>query len=411
MAFAIAEALEDKQNLRTCGKLPPEGLKLHRHPSVAAKKKRPAPSATVPTIPSRIETVLYKGYREVLGFGACSLRFEAPAVGDEEVPDPGLYGIPGKSFIADVAEKPSWGIRGTGGFASKTRRLGTRSMPQLPMPGRGCPGPGAYNPLDSYNQVRNPHDWNKTKKSASFALADALPSRATVTPSLPGPGTYPVRRVCDPGDTHQGNQLGAVASFKSRSRRNGGVMELASDAPGPGEYFVEDEDTRGGASGSCSDAHDCMANFKDPLPRRVYRVHKDLPTPDPAARGALGDVCQQVMRECTGRKPGMPGPGHYDQDREICEAFGEGQIGSSGFQPAGPRTEWATEETARMPGPGQYNTERGLRCDGGARDVFASASERLNGILGPRAPGPAFYNPKQLPSQKSYHLNMDRRWV
>lgn len=71
------------------------------------------------------------------------------------------------------------------------------------------------------------------------------------------------------------------------------------------------------------------------------------------------------------------------------------------------------------PGPGHYTTERRLlqvpsqgMTAGGKGKVFLSASPRFkNGDAGSRrAPGPAYYNPRNA-DPRSFHLNLVRRWI
>merc|ERR1711974_388362 len=99
----------------------------------------------VPTIPSRLETTIFKGRRERKGFGVASLRFDGI---DPDGPGPGAYGSR-KVFHQELDERFGWGKRGTGGFASRSRRFGVRSLPSMPPAGLGCPGPGQYAPMPS----------------------------------------------------------------------------------------------------------------------------------------------------------------------------------------------------------------------------------------------------------------------
>lgn len=384
-----------RPNLRTCGGAVTSLV-------VAPKRGELPRSNTMPTIPSRFEVTLIKGDREHKGFGAKALRFDSGP--PEEVPGPGSYGLH-KAFHQESGERVSWGIRGTGGFASRSTRFGARSMPQMPPAGRGCPGPGAYDPTSALRFVKEPQDFNQAKRTAIFADAEAK-SRVPASASVPGPGHYTCKTQADAKATSA-----AQAAFKSASGRGVDVGK-AAEFPGPGEYYD-------GTSKPFADPiDDCgSAVFKHPTKPKIARVHRDLPTVDGAAREVLGSFADAVGRECVGTigsAAKLPGPGHYDQDRDGMWHGGlVGAAGSSAFQAGPKRTEWASEEVALMPGPGRYNPKK---VEGGvlvtsAASCFNSGTER-NQINLSAAPGPAYYKPSLLKDKRSFRLrSTDRTWL
>lgn len=382
------------ENLRTVGRWSP----LRQAPPQLDHAK------SAPTIPSKYEVTLFKGDRERLGFGSKCLKLQHQL--GEGAPGPGDYGNR-KSFTQDCNERTSWGARGTGGFASRSVRFGARSVPVLPRPGRGVPGPGSYD-QDCALHLRNPKDFNQASQTAVFARNFR---EKAVSSSVPGPGHYQSEaRVL------AREASAAQSAFRSCSRRTGGVPMNSEEVPGPGEYSAGQGSLQAatvpdGPNGEFS----TTSNFKDPSRRRIVGVHRDLPSGDEQTRQALGDFADQVNRECLGTlgmAHRLPGPGHYDQDRD---AMWEGRTvaasGSSCFAQGPQRTEWAPEDAGLIPGPGRYNPRKVIldRLTP-ATSAFNSVSERIK-LQHPDAPGPAYYSPEMLRVRKSFWLNSTKQWA
>merc|ERR1719335_357823 len=116
------------------------------------------------SIPSRLETQLMPGAKEVLAFGTNTQRFYDTAVEfAREVPGPGSYGNV-KAFHEEVTQNVSQGKKGTGAFASKSRRMPTMAVGLGP---RGNPGPGAYDGLPPKMPVSNDVS---VRQSAGFIM-------------------------------------------------------------------------------------------------------------------------------------------------------------------------------------------------------------------------------------------------
>jgi hypothetical protein len=368
----------------------------------------------VPTIPSRIETTLYKGKRERNAFGSQSLRFSVnPDSGiDPDGPGPGIYGQQ-KVFHEELSERFGWGQRGTGGFASRSRRFGARSMPSMPAPGRGCPGPGYYGDVNSIvAKLKDRRDFLQGKNTAVFAASapEAVSSKLkNWTPPVPGPGQYPIPHPDKP------NINGAVASFKSSSKRGEAGPEQGDNPgtmPGPGEYYSQKPilpPTGSGHEGG-------NAVFKEQCERHYAAVHRDLPVASAKARKALGDFAPVVSKECVGDRPmDLPGPGIYDQDRDSMWRGREVSIhGMSSFLPGPKRCEWGTDESALKPGPGEYEPKSVSKLKlTAAKSSFISATEQHSfGDLG-KGPGPCYYKPPELTLEptRSFMLNPKKRWL
>jgi len=400
---------EEAQNFRSCGRF--------------AQKIQPAHAGTVrdpdavPTIPSRIETTLYKGKRERKGFGSNSLRFSVnPDSGiDPDGPGPGNYGMK-KSFHQELGDQFGWGIRGTGGMASRSRRFGARSLPTLPTFGRGCPGPGHYTgAIDAANKLKDRSDFLGSGKGTAV-FADPCPEAVSSklrswTPQAPGPGQYGALSK----HPAQPNINGSVASFKSASKRGEAGPEQGdnpANMPGPGAYYSQKPILPPSGSG-----HEGVnACFKENYKKHFAAIHPDLPCASEKARKVLGDFAAEVAKECVGQRlTDMPGPGIYDQDRDAMWAGRDTGIhGASSFLPSGKRIEWGTEEERLKPGPGNYDPklERKLKLTS-AKSSFVSATEQHGFADLGKGPGPCFYKPAALDlnTKRSFILNPQKRFL
>lgn len=294
----------------------------------------------------------------------------------------------------EFQERAGFGIRGTGGFASRSRRFGFRSLPMMPPAGLGCPGPGAYEAIDAEKRAREAKHFSQASSTAVFQkTADPQPEMPA-----PGPGHYAVKDT--PPDAKE--LPAAVSAFKSTSLRMRKPTEIPIDVPGPGNYNPMDGKP---AMGECP-----SANFKEPSGRRIVRIHPELPTSDARGRELLGPVADEVGRTCVGTQEAnvpKPGPGHYEQDREQMWNGGlVGTRGSSSFLPGQKRTDWATEDTALAPGPGKYEPKKAYpHKTTDAASAFVSRTERNKYDLSP-APGPAYYAhvPGGPPKKKSFRM-------
>eukprot|EP00928_Gymnodinium_smaydae_P048209 TRINITY_DN32222_c0_g1_i1.p1 TRINITY_DN32222_c0_g1~~TRINITY_DN32222_c0_g1_i1.p1 ORF type:complete len:413 (-),score=45.74 TRINITY_DN32222_c0_g1_i1:62-1300(-) len=404
---AVAEpepVVVEKQNLRTCGRYTGEKIAPHRTVNR---------SASTPAIPSRLETTIFKGPREYLGFGSHAMRWQPPSA--NEVPGPGSYGLP-KSFLEEFSERDSWGKRGTGAFASRCARVGPRSVPALPRAGRGVPGPGKYEELQALHAVQKTRDFNRAPVTASFARpVDKHGASHPVPPAEPQPG---------PGHYNQGVRADAKevnaarASFKSKSSRMGDDKIAASEFPGPGEYHDGvvtnfPVDSQGLQAARVQEAYNAV--FKTPSRPKIVSVNRDLPTADYVGRRVLGDFADEVGREVkasAGVK--APGPGSYDVSRDQgLEGRLVGAKGASYFQEGTKRTEWASREEAEKPGPGRYNPKRDAVCPDRVTDAssaFESTTERGK-LAHPDAPGPCYYKPTLPKPTKSFRAKNTEVWA
>ncbi|XP_013417017.1 O(6)-methylguanine-induced apoptosis 2-like [Lingula anatina] len=183
--------------------------KLHKGNSIAA------PNAS---IPSRYQTIITDN-SDRKGFLSKAKRFNHEAIIDDN-PGPGTYVNQTKTETVST----SFSKRGTGGFASKSKR----EQKVGPTPG---PGSAAYQ-LPSLLQSKK--DFNNAYTRV-FHKPIAQP--VAKLSAVPAPNEYEVLRY-KPG---KANNVSAQAAFKSQSKRE--VMDTKESAkkPAPWQYHVDDK--------------------------------------------------------------------------------------------------------------------------------------------------------------------------
>jgi hypothetical protein len=396
---------------------------------------------TQPSIPSKFETVFNREAEHAPeGFGSRGYRF---TFSGSEVPGPGQYGYAAGAAAGGGAgglEKApeSLSRKGYGaGFASQDERFKGDFVSRL---GGGAPGPGAYGTLTDAPRVDN------IKGSAAFQPANSrsVTGKADV---VPGPGTY------DRKDRGR-KPISGAAAFRSGTQRFGSKAAEAriGSAPGPGSYEA-------GPGGLMSDRVDMLAVS---LPSAAFRSatgHQPSSRlrgggaaaefPDDPIFGFNGHEQRDARSNARRKRPPAIGPGAYDPklDPQFSMAahrkssmFSNDGVGRFGQSVAAQRRARTVEPS---PGPGHYapslskpiatlpkgggggggssragGSRSRSRRGGGAAAVprqFGSSSPRFRpsgagGARGPRAPGPAYYNPRGV-DPRSYHLNLARRWM
>lgn len=394
VAPPLSATVVEKVNLRSCG-----GKEA---PRLVLPKTSMMRSRSTPTIPTRMETTLVAGSRETLGFGSKAQRLEDYDL-QMDVPGPGDYGQAASS-VSEISQNPSWGKRGMGGFASRSVRFGARSVVGMPRPGRGVPGPGAY---DSKARL---HDPLVDKSSASF-LGCGRSGKGSYLQTNQGPAPTDY----DPTSLERAPHVPSCNSaFNSGTRRDGPKeLEAGGTVPGPGEYRVDVVPSLASIAASMQG----NAIFKEPSRKKIARVHRDLPAADHRARSLMGDFGEEVGRECVGYGSAFapPGPGHYPPARGFAEPTEDGflpQPATSSFAPSGERTGVAVPKgMLYTPGPDAYDAKRPVPAKlTSASSAFNSNIDRLNdGRPGP-APGPCYYSPEVPKPTKSFLLNLKKEW-
>lgn len=383
--MSLAESPPEKQNFRTCGRgtggveMSPKRKKQDRVHRPLSREGTP-----VSSIPSRQTTVINAGAgtREAHGFGSQAMRFHEKNISldaEGDAPGPGTYGQQ-LAFHEESGAKTSLGVKGTGSFASKSRRFRPVSLPN--------PGPCNY---DQDVRPAKPQALEAVQ-SPSFAQPTSFnPHKSNVRPS-PGPGSYNAKHSVNSARATEGVRACSSVFHGNDDREPFGCVLPEASLPGPGLY-----DAR-----SCSTPPGAAARFKGPISRPVMSVKPGLPT----ASVSTADHAGEYVRKVGVIPTDVPGPGQYDIDRPIESRKHFNALGTGSFQKGfsnEPR-KWLHN----APGPADYDRPVDP-SQGAAKAAFTSGSERICGS-GIRAPGPAFYSPKQ-PNAQSFHLNIRRKWL
>ncbi|KAL8560738.1 hypothetical protein ACOMHN_046421 [Nucella lapillus] len=306
------------------------------------------------SIPTKFQTIVVDK-ADKKGFMAKSKRFQT----DDhytDAPAPGEYVNHGKFD----SSSPSYSKKGTGGFASKSKR-GTKFLMA------NGPGPGIYC-LPSLLSTRK--DFNR---GVNAAFSQPIAETVEKSNHVPPPNIYNVLRT----KHGKANNVTAVAAFKSKSKRE--VVNLAAKAkvPAPGQYDVNDE-----------------------------LQHESVKVP-------FSSFKSQSKRELMARPEAYPGPGHY-KPNEAVEPASRLIYPRKHYlcisAPAMPMP-----QTPPLPGPGSYETVdyEGPLKHFMSSSAFVSTSSRWAGqvqVAMGEQPGPAHYRP--IPNGKqSFIYNAAGRWI
>lgn len=314
-------------------------------------------TAATSSIPSKYQTIVIdKSERK--GFLSRVKRFGEEADLNDN-PGPGSY------VGHHEAQKlgPSFSKKGTGGFASKDRRISKHSSTH-------SPGSAAYG-LPGFVEQR--HDFNKANTTSNFhtPIAQNVDHKKKGTPA---PNHYEIT----PGTKLRGkmNNVTAQAQFRSRTERDTFNVKDSATRPAPWSYQINEELVKGSVPEAAS-------SFKSRTERRMAPDPEDVPGP-----GAYKphEPIDHVKKTVFPRK-------HY-----LCISA-----------PAMP-----LPCTPPSPGPTAYDV---VDYEGPERhymsgSVFVSSTSRWTG--GPKMqgdiPGPAHYRPTGV-SKQSFNYNAQGRWI
>jgi len=355
--------------------------------TTARKKKQGSRNVqagpTIPSIPGKFETVLYRNNREDKGFGSRAPRFGQEAR-ESELPGPGTS----PSDSAGGIDK-AVGKRGLGPFASRTPRH------QIDHAAAQAPGPGYYGVV--------------TPSSSSKACSGA--AHVFMIPSSVNPAKFNARASPGPGD--YSGAVGQVGRAKvdatgalmrpgdSTTPRHGKTKD---DTPGPGSYdatnrsFSEVSAAHGRRGISvpkhrCSQSSEAIADDSDKILSEV----------------ALMRASAQMLAEEKAQSSAGPGPGQYDPKPELT-SYG-GQISFSSGESASFQvglSHMPRKHREHHPGPGEYEpappaSPKKLVLS------FDSTPGRFKEKV-PLAPGPAYYSPRKI-EQGDFFLNTKNLWL
>ncbi|XP_059176190.1 O(6)-methylguanine-induced apoptosis 2-like [Physella acuta] len=305
------------------------------------------------SIPTKFQTIVTENC-DKKGFLSKAKRFNDDSF-MTEVPAPGSYGALSKDDVTN----PSFSKKGTGSFASKSKRQLSFALPS-------GPGPGIY-ALPSLLSTRK--NFNRCKVERLFQL----PIAQTVQKSdgVPAPNSYEVLKY----SMGKSNNVTANAAFKSKTKRDMLNLSEQKNNPAPGQYDINDQ-----------------------------LLHQSAKVP-------LSSFKSKSKRQLQPKGDEVPGPGAYDPNAPIEQPA----------KLIFPRKHYLCISAPAMPlpvtppspGPGAYE----LRSFDEApkhymsSSAFVSTTGRWAGHgSDPDLPGPAHYRPLQLGKQ-SFIFNSSRRWI
>jgi len=325
MAAADSIKVMENRNFRRYHAGQPPGH-IHKGHSVVAANA---------SIPTKFQTIVTDN-GDKKGFLGKSKRFKDDAY-ITEAPPPGQYGEMAK--VDKIS--PSFSKKGTGTFASKSKRAGRFYTP-------AGPGPGTY-ALPGLLNTRK--DFNHCRVERLFQMPIAQSSGKV--DQVPAPNSYEVLRY-KPGKT---NNVTANAAFKSHTKRE--VMDLseARKVPAPGHYEVNDELLHQSAKVPFS-------SFKSTTKRQMRPDPDAIPGPgayDPSAPIEQPSklifprkhyLCISAPAMPLPATPPAPGPGAYEVRN--FEDVPKHYMSSSAFVSTTGRWASGQTNTGDLPGPSHY---------------------------------------------------------
>ncbi|CEL96578.1 unnamed protein product [Vitrella brassicaformis CCMP3155] len=362
----------------------------------------------------------------------------------DENPGPGAYTSVGSSTSPSVQlERETFNRKGFGGLISKSDRF-SQSMTRP----KAGPGPGQYDPLQS-SRSSEAHS-RVPGASSSFRHRSSGNPKTLFKAPQPGPGSYDISHR--PDAPAEGRGLGGC-NFRSRSERTLRMRHTEGPAPDyydiPRAFPMREPPPRGKASSAKrkarldsspkTDRAPSPPTAKTPSPGSspVSRSPlRERPHPSYAPRGQHkvmstnrefpiagefstltapdGEFVREIRGAVGGDGARLPGPGAYDTRESYKWAEWKPSFSTRGlaaFQHG--KAHLPRKKTQHLPGPGAYSPRQETVeawARGGVVSVFQSQSGRTD-FVHRAAPGPAFYEPRNVSTLKSFHLNLQRRWV
>ncbi|ELU10374.1 hypothetical protein CAPTEDRAFT_164999 [Capitella teleta] len=296
------------------------------------------------SIPSQYQTIVIDN-SDNKGFNSRSRRFQYDS--DANVnPGPGSY----KGHHGFESQASSYSKRGTGGFASKSRRLAKHQIAAGPGPGLyGLPG-----------LLASKADHNKAGTS-NFHKPIAIPKENLYCTDVPAPNVYDVSKA--KAYVNKTNNVVANAAFKSGTKRDGLNIQGAAGKPSPSQYEINDTLVRDRVKVP-------LSSFKSKTQRNMKLDIGDNPGPgaykpyaavEPASKTLFPKkhyLCISAPAMPLPDTPPAPGPGSY----EVTDFEGPSKHYMSSSVFVSTTSRWTSENrNIDRPGPAQYNPRSGAK--------------------------------------------------
>eukprot|EP00501_MAST-03F_sp_TOSAG23-6_P000119 GSMAST32.ASY1.ANO1.121.1 assembled CDS len=288
------------------------------------------------------------------------------------------------------------------------------------------PGPGYYY-RSKYTVGTSKNGHSKLGFGVGFVskMERFKSSKATERDS-PGPGHYSVDdltawtgRVLPSGRYDRGSNWGKGLRFNSTSNN-------INDSPGPGYYDLNRALKKtipfGGRKGSSSFT---SASKRDSVYRALLRQSGPAPgtyniDKQPWLSGSGGYAFKSKTKRNKTVAPNNPGPCSYDNIVNKKTDMNFSTKGTSAF--ANTLTDrWGVLYVRKSknisegtPGPGAYSPAliNSVEKQRATSSWAASSTLRDGAVMrGRRPPGPCYYKPEMPKRQKSFHLNVNKRWL
>ncbi|XP_062578494.1 O(6)-methylguanine-induced apoptosis 2-like isoform X1 [Saccostrea cucullata] len=311
--------------------------------------------AATASIPSKYQTIVTDN-SDKKGFSAQAKRFRSDYA-MTDAPGPGNY----VKHTSIENNSVSFSKRGTGGFASKSKK-GLKYL------GTCAPGPGVYG-LPS--MLRTQNDFNRSEVGRLFQRPIAHSTEPQKKEKRPAPNQYEVLKA-QIGKT---NNVTADAAFKSKSKRELITIKDIANNPAPGQYSVKD--------------HLLHENVKIPFSSFKSRSKRQM-QPDPAP---------------------VPGPGAYKPNEAVDPA--KKQLFPRKHYLCISAPAMPLPDTPPQPGPANYDVVdyEGPPKHYMSSSAFVSTTSRWTGNqTAGDLPGPAHYRPVETGKQ-SFIYNAAGKWI
>ncbi|XP_052774766.1 O(6)-methylguanine-induced apoptosis 2-like isoform X1 [Mya arenaria] len=314
--------------------------------------------AATSSIPSRYQTIVTDN-ADRKGFGQQAKRFQ-PESHFTDAPGPGNY----VGHVTVDNTSVSFSKKGSGGFASKTKRQ-TRYLMS------NAPGPGIY-ALPSLLSTQK--DFNKAGSTSNFHRPIAVPLDNDPRQIRPAPNAYDVLK-----NKHgKVNNVSADAAFKSQSKREVINIKEATNNPAPGQYNVND-----------------------------MLLHDNVKIPFSCFKSTS-------KRQMATEPPNFPGPGAYKPNEPVDPA--KKQLFPRKHYLCISAPAMPLPDSPPSPGPGSYELRDyegpPRHYMSGAAFVSTTSRWQSNGnqIRVQDLPGPAHYRPVNMGKQ-SFIYNSAGKWI
>ncbi|PVD23430.1 hypothetical protein C0Q70_16699 [Pomacea canaliculata] len=319
----MEDSLKIAANMRVQGRLP-AGHVYKGHAVVAANA----------SIPTKFQTIVTEN-ADKKGFMAQAKRFQDFIY--TETPAPGKY----LTHAVFESQSPSFSKKGTGGFASKSKR-------SIKYIASTAPGPGLYG-LPSMLTTRK--DFNRGSQSV---FCQPIAEHVEKTNGIPAPNMYNVLQV----KVGKANNVTASAAFKSKSKREGMIIKDHAQMPAPCQYHIKDDFLHESpkvpfSSFKSQSKRKFMPDpYNHPGPAH-YKPNEPVELPQKQTWPRKHYLCISAPAMPLPEVPPAPGPGAYD----VVDYEGPAKhyMSSAAFVSNTSRwTDHAVSAAVDMPGPVQY---------------------------------------------------------